>query len=311
MGQIYSQAQLYIIVTAGSNPKYGLPAFGDLKLVEGYYSADSLRNSHWACRGWTFQEACLARRRLIFTDQQVIFSCYEMCCQESLNSDEWEETNAESTNGIGGPLSRLIPDIWEGKTPIAGILLQALLEGYSQRQLSYDADMINAIQGVFSTLDVRHCWGMPFECLAGGTEMTLALNWHGSEGGGETGFPSWSWASKKMQWKEFSKPSMSSKSLRVEVALANEAWLDADAYFRSYAIDNDHNLGRLIRVTGHVSCPSFLEYAWFHKRAPSSSDLCYSKLYAVLKRWDLGYWIYRWRTWKKICASRSVMATLM
>jgi hypothetical protein len=240
----------------------------------------------------TFQEACLARRRLIF-------SCHETCYQESLNSDEWKETNAASTNDVGVALSRFIPNIWENNTPVAGGLLQALLEEYSRRQLSYDTDMINAIQGVFSALNVRHCWGMPIEYLPGGTEVMLALNWCGvlatttNLAGKETGFPSWSWASKKMQWKEFSKPSMSSQSLRIEVALADGAWLDADTYFRSHAKDNDYKLGRLIRVTGCVSRPSFVSEKWFGERAPADPYDMYSDLYAVLKRSDSGYWVYK------------------
>jgi hypothetical protein len=194
-----------------------------------------------------------------------------MCCQETLNSDEWEDSNGESVE-YGVTVSTFIPNIWEGETPVPGGLLQALLGGYSQRKLSYDADMINAIQGVFSTLEVRHCWGMPFECLSGRTEVTLALNRHGGLRGEETDFPSWSWACNKLQRKKFWRPSMSSQSLRVEVTPADGTWIDVHTYYSSYGIQNDHKLGRLLRVTGYVSRPLFVEGAWFPEMSTSKLE---------------------------------------
>jgi hypothetical protein len=302
MGRIYSQAQLCIIAAAGSGPNYGLPGIGhkartpqlrvqlgDLELIEGYYPVSRLTESLWSSRGWTFQEGCLSRRRLIFTDEQAIFSCYEMCCQESLDSSEWEETNVECTDNLPNGLAYIMPDIWERETRSSRGLLQTLLEQYTMRRHSYDSDTINAVQGIFSILDARHCWGLPFERPPNRIEMTIALNWYclHSKSGTISGFPSWSWASVKA-YKMFSRASLTSSNLQIELSLANKTWLDADAYVQSHTSESDTNLGKLIRVTGYVSRPTFVDDEWIRQNFRKSN----SDLFAILRRPGSGYWLY-------------------
>jgi hypothetical protein len=89
-------------------------------------------------------------------------SCYEMCCLETLESDEWEETNTECTDKyyIDWGIAEVIPDIFEGfpERESSG-LLQRLLATYSTGELSYDAVTLNAVRGVFRTTNALHCWG--------------------------------------------------------------------------------------------------------------------------------------------------------
>lgn len=45
-------------------------------------SHDELKRSPWFKRAWTFQEARLSRRCIIFTQHRVLFSCNEIECSE-------------------------------------------------------------------------------------------------------------------------------------------------------------------------------------------------------------------------------------
>lgn len=92
MHAIFADAELVLIAGAGNNPEYGLPgirsrarkpqpstALGKHLLVSALGDPRLLtKNSKWINRGWTYQEAVLARRRLGFTDEQMYFTCDRM-----------------------------------------------------------------------------------------------------------------------------------------------------------------------------------------------------------------------------------------
>ncbi|KAF2279013.1 HET-domain-containing protein, partial [Westerdykella ornata] len=96
MDRIYAGAVFTIAAAAGEGPNYGLPGvshrqrhvqprarFEKLHLVASPPPPrDVIRASKWASRGWTFQESKLSRRTLFFTDDQVIFECGSMTCEE-------------------------------------------------------------------------------------------------------------------------------------------------------------------------------------------------------------------------------------
>ncbi|KAF2034271.1 hypothetical protein EK21DRAFT_50030, partial [Setomelanomma holmii] len=88
MGRITSQAHFTTVAAAGSDCGYGLPGVSARDrtpqeclpidqevLMQFYDTSEKLSASTWASRGWTFQEDCLSRRRLIFTEQEVSFLC--------------------------------------------------------------------------------------------------------------------------------------------------------------------------------------------------------------------------------------------
>lgn len=93
MGKIYSLSKFTIIAAAGENADHGLPGVspsplsvpqikttithGNLRQDFVYFKPPTSVNEHsvWASRGWTFQEALLSRRRLVFTDRNVFFQC--------------------------------------------------------------------------------------------------------------------------------------------------------------------------------------------------------------------------------------------
>ena len=45
-----------------------------------------LHDYDWATRGWTYQEAVLAQRSLLFCEDQVVFHCAQMIQMEAINS---------------------------------------------------------------------------------------------------------------------------------------------------------------------------------------------------------------------------------
>ncbi|KAH9203601.1 heterokaryon incompatibility protein-domain-containing protein, partial [Leptodontidium sp. 2 PMI_412] len=93
MGNIYNNASVTIIAAAGSSPYYGLPGVSQMpriaqpretilgSTIVGFpdHPRESIQNSVWNTRAWTYQEALLSRRRLIFSEQQVYFECQKSC----------------------------------------------------------------------------------------------------------------------------------------------------------------------------------------------------------------------------------------
>ncbi|KAF5664794.1 hypothetical protein FHETE_6909 [Fusarium heterosporum] len=97
MDKIYSQAQFTIIAAAGTDSRDGLagvtgprqePKSTQAKEIQFRYLGtppkEKIQSTKWAERGWTYQEGLLSRRRIFFTDEQVIFQCNNMTCLESL-----------------------------------------------------------------------------------------------------------------------------------------------------------------------------------------------------------------------------------
>jgi hypothetical protein len=104
MDSIYNLAQITIISAAGKDAGRGLPGVGTNKrrvldhvrigdhgstlLFTASADADEeLLQSTWSTRGWTYQEGVLSRRRLIFTESQVIFECSSIRLYENIPLD--------------------------------------------------------------------------------------------------------------------------------------------------------------------------------------------------------------------------------
>lgn len=105
MASIYSRAVLVLVAAAEKNANTPLPGvqqtrpsrtgqlpFGRLMLTVRLPNIGELMQlSAWSTRGWTYQEAVLARRRLILTPLQAVFDCAESVVHEDngLNSEPW------------------------------------------------------------------------------------------------------------------------------------------------------------------------------------------------------------------------------
>ncbi|RYC60001.1 hypothetical protein CHU98_g6218 [Xylaria longipes] len=192
MDSVYNNAALTIVAAAGTDESYGLPGVSKTRPARQLafkrdgepYSLmstlplphSSITKSRWATRGWTFQEAILSRRRLVFTDDQLYFECNSTSYAEgfdiSFNGSLFD--SATTHNNFIGPslfsLKQLTPISFNSKaTRLSNFFTYVdCVEQYSKRTLTFDSDSLIAFSGIIRVLEsittfpVRHVWGIPF-----------------------------------------------------------------------------------------------------------------------------------------------------
>jgi hypothetical protein len=228
MDAIYRNSQLTIISAAGQDESYGLPGVGARDRPQQFLAQldgatiirDSMdphqviSKSHWSTRGWTFQEALLSRRRLVFTDDQVYFQCNTMNCFESNHCplDEIHVKNKSKTleairAGIFGQGKyRFYGKLVRDKESLNESLRRYLanVENYTSRNLRFDEDSLNAFQGIIKQFSqeryaFNHVWGLAYPSN-GPRSLDIfvhSLTWmHRKETKARRRklFPSWTWA---------------------------------------------------------------------------------------------------------------------
>ncbi|KAL9108751.1 MAG: hypothetical protein Q9227_006547 [Pyrenula ochraceoflavens] len=247
MNQIYANAEATLVASAGETPSAGLPGVGKTpripqeSAVVGDYllrpvipsicSYNLVSDSKWATRAWTYQEAVLSRRRLIFTQRQVLFECGLVNCQEQLYEPHWitgrdsemrqirESHNSKSDEASSFALQLFLrsnPDLE------SSVRIFDHINRYTARELSHESDAINGILGILRAYrntrhGVRHLQGIPILpskcfrrvfskdfsneqtvfglCWRSGTEQCLEGNPMSRR---VLLFPSWSWAGWKL-----------------------------------------------------------------------------------------------------------------
>ena len=216
MDLIYASAVATIIAAAGDDPGYGLPGVngtvrrpqpqlrirGSLLASSLPHPSVSINRSKWATRGWTYQESILSRRRILFTDEQVLFECNGMHCTESLSS-VLDEVHSEydKSRFVLDPTFKAFK--WKMPTSNPSDIILFLAE-FSKRELSYPADAVNAMQGIFQMFSrsgslVYFLEGVPVLSTVSGFAQEFSflkgLSWyHKNPGERCPAFPSWSWA---------------------------------------------------------------------------------------------------------------------
>jgi hypothetical protein len=179
----------------------------------------AVNTSRWNTRGWTYQEALLSRRRLVFTDTRV----YMQCCSEHFI--ECEDQRKRWFPSKEDP--RIFPAQGIGSWPLG---VYDRLSEYYLRDLSYATDNIKAFEGVFQAFSrlrasenspsVAHFYGVPIlydeqrisgspnpevippgrmDTFGGNASFALGLAWcsgyHNPSGIVHNDlFPSWTWA---------------------------------------------------------------------------------------------------------------------
>lgn len=212
MDQIYSSAYLTIVAAAGQDAHTGLPGVSQFHRqrlqdlhIDGMHFVQlprpgltTMMSSHWASRGWTFQECCFAGRRLIFTEDQTLFLCNESYVTESVKpriiKDIMFDIHSE----------RLIRQLtMQGERPQH--LLDQVQE-YSRRNISYDSDSLKAFLGVLHHWETRlektkepmsHLWGLPMITSSWCPwRVHFYFIWSHTcrDAVRRRDFPSWSWA---------------------------------------------------------------------------------------------------------------------
>lgn len=232
MHHIYGGSSMTIIAAAGDGPHHGLPGVRTkrrshpiVRLPHRTVFA-TLPNpkllvdtSAWSTRGWTFQEGLLARRRLVFTDQQVYFECgsvgiaealeeyhkFGMCRGGDVNQNTPLHSSFDLGNGGG-------PSVWPR------------ISHYVNLTLRDPQDILNGILGVLTHYEeissMRHVAGLPISPwtppdtpwesalvswrstpisststpISWAEDLADALSWECDDHGERrAGFPTWSW----------------------------------------------------------------------------------------------------------------------
>ncbi|OTB05918.1 hypothetical protein M426DRAFT_259757 [Hypoxylon sp. CI-4A] len=167
MDAIYANSYLTIIAAAGDDANHGLPGvngrprtavpvanIGTVQVLWFQEPCASIRKSKWNTRGWTYQEAVLARRRLVFLDDQMYFECeYGHDC-EMLTSGTIPRNSG--TKLWGNEIGHTFPGY-----------MTSTLRDYTARELGHDNDSLLAFIGILnhlqtSQLDLQHIWGIHY-----------------------------------------------------------------------------------------------------------------------------------------------------
>ncbi|KAH6664202.1 heterokaryon incompatibility protein-domain-containing protein [Halenospora varia] len=227
MDLIYQNADLTIIAATGEDPTYGLPGVSLRKRKPQHLTACSKIGKHflisaeswpkeaveetkWKTRAWTYQEALLSRRRLVFTEQQMYFECYGMYCCESVHFP-LQTMHRKDMQGFKSVFcSEKLVGIFPKGVGTTSIEIVRRIEEYSELNLTNPSDILWGMLGIFnafqrSRLGIHHCLGIPIlpsmaqraKPIEGWTPSMgffFGLFWDLQERSERrNGFPSWSW----------------------------------------------------------------------------------------------------------------------
>ncbi|OJJ69727.1 hypothetical protein ASPBRDRAFT_285748 [Aspergillus brasiliensis CBS 101740] len=163
MGDIYGHSVVTICALAGEDANYGLPGVSENRDIVPWYGHCQgvhlisyhstpwtlIDRSKWNSRGWTFQEAILSSRLLLFSDEGVFFECSSRVGRlldedRKIRSTSYEEPNRFLGNSITqGYMSKL--------------------EAFTQRDLTFESDILRAFSGVLQGVwGSEHYYGIPY-----------------------------------------------------------------------------------------------------------------------------------------------------
>lgn len=211
MDAIYANAHLTLIAAAGADSTYGLPGVSrprisqpslcnrQMTMFPAAPNAHSIiHESYWNTRAWTYQEAVLSRRVLIFTDHHVIFQCGPKLCTETIQSPAFDDDpdRIYPPERLPFDFDPQDPDGWNSWTHLKRTTQQ--IAQYSVKNLTYASDRLNACLGLLNNKEaaypeIYHVWGVPVSFIGGAWNLMLA--WSSTEPRTrQAAFPSWSWA---------------------------------------------------------------------------------------------------------------------
>ncbi|KAI1198058.1 heterokaryon incompatibility protein-domain-containing protein [Nemania serpens] len=229
MDIIYGCACVTIINTSGENALSGLPGVRpDTRFqaeepfeLDGTWVMQSHRkigeaneifgDSKWFTRGWTFQEAILSPRWLVFTPEQVYWECRqgtwrEDACWELPRGREKNQTVIHDPAFDNGAFQ----DLWTlSSIQKVDKTYQSLVHSFVRREFTHESDVLEAFTGILRAITqisgIDFIWGLPRMFLG------VALTWpcardqlrrrttvcrvEATDGDGtaRSYFPSWSW----------------------------------------------------------------------------------------------------------------------
>lgn len=269
MDQIYTNAQLTVIAAAGKDPTYGLPgvgsrsrslqhhvSIGNIKLVQILRPGSDFPKCSWWERAWTYQEAVLSKRKLVFTDHQVFYVCNKMQSAESLHMSAIDDNISffKSTSFNEMTLRNGHRDY------------ESFLRDISRRALSHQSDALNACLGILKATHTIHVWGIPIKFHpSSGIPNAMALCWrHNVPVSRRPGFPSWTWAG-WMGGVDFQNSIADRLSCTILLGDEHRHWQTLAKYVSSgqaEAAAGKSNAPRLLKMIGPVLDAALLNDQW-------------------------------------------------
>ncbi|KAK7615400.1 heterokaryon incompatibility protein-domain-containing protein [Phyllosticta paracitricarpa] len=199
MGRIYHHAFVTLVAHEGMDAGHGLHGVSDcLKLKP---SDDGVlpmfRNSKWARRGWTYQEAALSHRLIYFAAPDAFF--------DGSKTPRWKASHP----------SNILVYAEQNVRDRSGY--EKAVEDYTVRELGDQKDALNAFTGVF-----RHFFGKEHRFGIPTNGFDNVIHWMavGHPRERRSMFPSWSWASIRGQVKI--------PKIKPVIAIASWAFVDID-----------------------------------------------------------------------------------
>jgi hypothetical protein len=218
MDIIYGHALMSIIAASGLSAADSLPGVAEerplmtlnhtiegIPLVwRGAELSDNLRYSQYETRGWTLQEKLISRRCLYLGRDQAFFLCSSSYECEDYHDKEYWEKNEDHGQPLPIPQHPLYI-LYEcmSTKPLEGVyswsyckyVYDKLVSDYSQRQLSHEADAVDAFRGIMGIMSEASAGdfilGLPEDIL------DLALLWvplsRPLQRRKDQSLPSWSW----------------------------------------------------------------------------------------------------------------------
>ncbi|KAF1933727.1 HET-domain-containing protein [Didymella exigua CBS 183.55] len=182
MDQIYLNSTFTIIAAEGDGPNAGLPGvcgtprrpqrvvrIKQLTLIGIESVSHYVHNSKWNTRGWTYQEMLLSRRILLFTDTRVYYQCLSGFGLEGVTRTilcRRQERTSNSTSWTEKvPGTKPVFPILQSN--LVGKIILSRLSEYFERSLSFPADTVRAVLGIFNALrmsgafTLNQFYGMP------------------------------------------------------------------------------------------------------------------------------------------------------
>jgi hypothetical protein len=209
MNAIYSGAHFTIVAAYKTDSKSGLPGVRsgsrpvqEREVVNGLTLAaaqvdlnSALFDVPWVNRAWTFQEAVLSRRLLIFTDWGTYFRCNKTLWCEDTHL-ELPVQHANTVKELVIPLAE--KPFWKEDIPSEMDFegYYELVEDYTPRSMSVQSDALNAFGGLISALEkplrTKFFQGLPVRFFHAALSFAPSYVAEIVESR-RNGFPSWSW----------------------------------------------------------------------------------------------------------------------
>lgn len=203
MRRIYAKADVALVAAAGKDAEHGLSGMHSQKRtrpqtlkVAGVtvrcvpsLPQKVIKSSVWATRGWTYEEAFLSRRRLVFLDDQVYFECnaahscdrisaspgvtllplFGTTEEERITSLSQDSASYHNLQRWYGNVGSQGPEGHQGLLVMVYFLLYLdSVTGFTSRTLTHERDPLNAFRGMIEKFKdntgtpIHHIWGVPF-----------------------------------------------------------------------------------------------------------------------------------------------------